>query len=216
MSQPGLSAFLSNPETDDTLQNIRREYLASKKNLQNLLVTSPTRARTRPLQQIPTPPINGSKERADDDKLRQQLREGLQPDRFMNRPPQVPIPTAARSDIENLRSMLYSQQRVIDELTRGLDAQVIRNSALENRVSMLERYITRLESQDNSRSPEPQLVDEGISRRLRQQHTPLYTDDENTRVLLNSGAVDRPDRQISNFDDSTTKLLQIARDTSRW
>lgn len=112
--------------------------------------------------------------------------------------------------------MLYSQQRVIDELTRGLDAQVIRNSALENRVSMLERYITRLESQDNSRSPEPQLVDEGISRRLRQQHTPLYTDDENTRVLLNSGAVDRPDRQISNFDDSTTKLLQIARDTSRW
>ncbi|CUS20455.1 LAQU0S01e06964g1_1 [Lachancea quebecensis] len=216
MSQPGLSAFLNNPETDDTLQNIRREYLASKKNLQNLLVTSPTTARTRPHLQIPTPPIHGSKERADDDKLRQQLREGLQPDRFINRPPQMPIPTAARSDIEDLRSMLYSQQRIIDDLTRGLDVQAVRNSALENRVNMMERYIAQLESREVSRSSESQLVDEGVSRRLRQQHAPIYRSDENTHALLNLGASDRPDRQISNFDDSTTKLLQIARDSSRW
>ena len=149
MSQSRLNGFFDNPETDDTLQNIRREYLASKKNLQELLVTSPTQIRTRSFQQqAPTPPNNDLRELQSDERLRQQLREGFKKDTSFHNSVRAPvIPNIPQQqEIDSLRSVLHSQQRQIDQLVRGLDSQAARNSALQQRVTTLERYVSELES----------------------------------------------------------------------
>ncbi|SCV05755.1 LANO_0H14466g1_1 [Lachancea nothofagi CBS 11611] len=223
MSRTKATGFFNDPETDDTLQNIRREYLASKKNLQELLVTSPTGTRTRPVQ-VPTPPTDGplfNRSYSNDDRLRQQLREGLQHEAPVSASsfrslPRNPVPKHYNED-DNLRRMVYDQQRQIDQLQRGLDTQGARNLALQDRLYVLERTISKLEAELSKARPHTPHIDQAadhLPSRFAQAQD--FQDSENTRVLLNLDSEKPAKRQISNYDDSTTKLLQLAQNSNRW
>ncbi|SCU82808.1 LADA_0C08086g1_1 [Lachancea dasiensis] len=213
MNRTGTTGFFNDPETDDTLQNIRRDYLASKKNLQELLVTSPTTTRTRPLQ-VPTPPME-RKTRGNDELLRQQLREGL---RIDSRHPSGSLPPAARRDlprkvepehyteVDGLRMMVHDQQQSIGRLQRALEAQEARNANLEMRMRTLEHCVAILEKSPRSpyepRNTEPPGAYESV-------------DHDNTKVLLNLDGGQPVQRLHSNYDDSTTNLIKLSQISSQ-
>ncbi|SCU93678.1 LAME_0F04632g1_1 [Lachancea meyersii CBS 8951] len=225
MNRAGGNGFFSDPETDDTLRNIRREYLASKKNLQELLITSPTGVRTRPVQ-VPTPPTDGSRKmtKLNDDHLRLQLREGLKSDLGAPRPasasyrPLKDTVPAQYTEIESLRTLFYDQQRRIDHLQRGFESQGARNAALHDRIYFLERTVAKLEAELDSRSHATDLY-EAPPGSYSTRNAPAFDfqDRDNTRALLDPQTTDRPTkRQISNYEDSTTRLIQLAQGSNRW
>ncbi|SCU89464.1 LAFA_0E18250g1_1 [Lachancea sp. 'fantastica'] len=228
MSRPTGKGFFSDLESDDTLRNIRREYLASKKNLQELLVTSPTAMRTRQMH-IPTPSTDYSRKNAqlnNDDHLRLQLREGLKSD------PEIPTratPSGHKTfqknmerkpydDIDSLRSILYDQQRQIDQLQRKFESQGARNAALHDRVYYLERTVAKLEAELETQSTVRDSY-EPLDRSFRAKNLSSleFQDRDNTGALLNPRTTDSvTKRQISNYEDSTTKLIQLAQGSNSW
>ncbi|CEP64090.1 uncharacterized protein LALA0_S10e02036g, partial [Lachancea lanzarotensis] len=226
--QPG-KGFFSDPETDDTLRNIRREYLASKKNLQELLITSPTSMRTRQLQN-PTPVTDFSRKDGrlnNDDHLRLQLREGLKSDPEIMPAGATPSSyktfqkigqSKAYNEIDTMRSMLYDQQRQINQMQRDFESQGQRNAALHDRVYYLERTVAKLEAELETQSTVRDSY-EPVVRPLRTKiPAPVeFQDHDNTRALLNPQSMDMAaKRQISNYEDSTTRLIQMAQDSNSW
>ncbi|AMD22731.1 HHL039Wp [Eremothecium sinecaudum] len=163
-----MSTFLNRPDTDDTLQNIRKEYLNTKRNLHELLTNSPTRISqgTRMSaeaigkgpttqfglqQQQPMPMPKPSPHHAisdQDEKLRHQLRDYISnKDRHMapvagsgNKP----IRGSASNNDGGLQRQLDSQNFILNSLKRELDMQRTINSMLFERLERLEeevRYI---------------------------------------------------------------------------
>ncbi|SCW03416.1 LAFE_0G09934g1_1 [Lachancea fermentati] len=210
------------PEADDTLHKIRRDYLMSKKNLQELLTASSTRlsgnsARIGPL---PTPPLQSS-EALSDEKLRQQIRQGLQKDEPPLRSPQASLQHMTSSaDLAYLRQLMRDQQRQIDDLTRRLHSQSVSNKALQDRVTMLEDYVSQMEASNRqTRKYNYNYTKSALSSSssLGRSTAPsesydAYTGPEldNTNYLLDLTPGKIQHRDFSNLDDSTTRLLQLA------
>lgn len=131
-----VSQFLNNVENDDTLQNIRKEYLNSKRTLQELMTNQsptkkmefskkPTLLQERNSNDYINRNVNSSKP-TDDEFLRRQLREGLS-----RKPePKISLPSLA-SDTNRLDS-IYSSVNKIDELEKKLYHHELQIQALKN------------------------------------------------------------------------------------
>lgn len=225
MNTSNITEFLNRPETDDTLQNIRKEYLASKKNLKDLLNSSPASG-PRPQQQqqqqeqrLPTPPslTISSKE---DERLRQQLRDALNNE---PKPQRLQPPLASLNEIAYLRKIVHEQQAQLQSLTQELHNQKSFNYSLQSRLLMVEDYVKHLEStvtSGNNHSLRTRINPSSLSAPSSSSTSELFTrstkvDLDNTKVLLGLEDVKPERRQFSNLDDNTARLLQLSGTNNR-
>lgn len=162
-----ISTFLNRPDTDDTLQNIRKEYLNTKRNLKELLTNSPTKitqdsrmamdlkskvpiqaqfgVQQQDLNQVPIHPQQHHKQ-VQDEQLRKQLREYMA-DRNVGigtfkgdqsmGPPNLATEVRYQND-PGFQIQLDNQRTMINSLRRELERQASLNNILFNRLERLE------------------------------------------------------------------------------
>ncbi|GAV54936.1 hypothetical protein ZYGR_0AS02590 [Zygosaccharomyces rouxii] len=176
--------FFDRPENDDTLQNIRRQYLESKKNLQDLMMKQNQNGDDDVAAATDSIGINDQSA-----KIRKGFKSPLKPKEVMveNRPTSDNL--IMMNEVRSLRSLVYEQQAQIRRLQADLQFQ--KNSEFE-----FQRMILQFQSQlKNLRDELAEL------RNLK-----------NYRFDNNRGIDD--DRSVSfespTFDDSTTRLIQIS------
>ncbi|SCU85145.1 LAMI_0C10286g1_1 [Lachancea mirantina] len=205
MSKQSFNDFFNKVDTDDTLQNIRKEYLASKKNLHELISASPTRITAKPVvrsTQLPTPPGNiNDLER--DERLRRQLHDTNQP-----RQPD----TGHSEQFSRLESLIVEQQRQLDRLRYQLDQYEITNRALRERTYAVEHELRQLRYTGSlSIDSYPRRETRTAESRVRDNEIGDL-DFDNTKALLSSSRIEKSQRrQFSNLDDSTTRILQMTK-----
>ncbi|CDO93580.1 unnamed protein product [Kluyveromyces dobzhanskii CBS 2104] len=162
-----VSQFLNNAETDDTLQNIRKEYLNSKRTLQELMANqSPTKKMEIPKKSTVLRERNNNDfvnrqekmkenrvgQNSGDEFLRRQLREGLSknPEPKVNLPPLVSDSNgfdniySSLGKIGELEKRLYQHELQIQALKNELYQSNASNASLQKRVFDLEDHLKML------------------------------------------------------------------------
>ncbi|AET41585.1 Spc29p Ecym_8307 [Eremothecium cymbalariae DBVPG len=180
------SSYLNRPETDDTLQNIRKEYLNTKRNLHDLLTSSPTRIPQSTRGELGGKAAAGlqqqqgaqlaAQDAEQDDRLRQQLRDYMNnrgrhmgaPARYPSvgaaAPPAPPLlqaagggSAAAVAPVEgSLQRQLDNQKLMFDSLKRELDTQRTINNMLFQRLDQLEEDVRYLRHATNNKAQQQQ------------------------------------------------------------
>ncbi|AGO11404.1 AaceriACR157Cp [[Ashbya] aceris (nom. inval.)] len=232
--QMNVSSFLNRPDTDDTLQNIRKEYLNTKRNLHDLLSSSPTRLQQggRGAGEMTgnAPPLHYGGGQAEppqqgeqDDRLRQQLRDYMS-NKSRSMPPPAKYPAPGPGPVDGgVQRQLDSQKMMIESLKRELDTQRTINSMLFERLDRLEeevRYVRHSNRAPPNGAPF-RSVNSAPSSSHTNGHVGSYASADDTKVLLGwdqptlaPGGKHAPPQQhtrtFSNLDDSTARLIQMS------
>lgn len=197
---------------DDTLNHIRKEYLESKKQVSELLSQPKMQnfeshqrfySNSSPIRKPETESY--PRENSLDEKLKQQLR-GSSAGKVVEPVSRGIEDYFLRDDVKFLRRVINDQQESIRELKRSLEQQRYINHDLQHKLSSMESRINKLEwsfgsstrgTLETDYKPKPSVID-----------VPTHSWDKD---LLNSYNNRKPenDRIFSNFDDSTTRLMQI-------
>lgn len=101
--------FFDRPENDDTLQNIRKQYLESKRNLQDLMLKQ-----------------NDNEDVIDQSsKIRKEFKSPLKPKEIVvdNKPTTTSDNLIMMNEVRSLRSLVYEQQAQIRRLQTDLQSQ---------------------------------------------------------------------------------------------
>ncbi|GCF00102.1 hypothetical protein ZYGM_002784 [Zygosaccharomyces mellis] len=177
--------FFDRPENDDTLQNIRKQYLESKKNLQELMMKQNQDGDDDDVV-VAADGLGTDNQSA---KIRKGFKSPLKPKEVMmeNRPTSDTL--IMMNEVRSLKNLVYEQQAQIRRLQADLQFQ--KNSEFE-----FQRIILQFQSQIKA------LRDELIE----------VKDLKTYRFDNSRGNYD--DRSVSfesaPFDDSTTRLIQIS------
>ncbi|XDT05313.1 Spindle Pole Component 29 [Nakaseomyces glabratus] len=210
---------------DDTLNHIRKEYLESKKQISNLLSQE---TNTNEFSRKPYPnssPIRKFDHFANerpttiDAKLREQLRTGAS---------DVAIEQSLRTNSDESRNqMIYDdmkvmkriidgQQESIRELRRALEQERYMNSELQRKYNEMERRFDRLEWFINSHDKFQAYQDIRSNTTKKDFSDPIFNnglkrrwDEYPIRSFEPDTNINRNNRILSNYDDSTTRLMQI-------
>lgn len=217
-----VTEFFNQPETDDTLQNIRKEYLNSKRNLQELLTnSSPIR---RPESESKEFKIKSSK--MNDENLRSQLRDQLNNN--------VYVPEARSSGLEKClheqsNEIPISQDEYI-QLQKQIMHQDLSIQSLKNDLQQQKTLIDNLFSkimilEQNLNIANRMYKNEYQPHNSMGNQNPIYeqkiSNVDDTNVLLNqlelrSNIQKQSTRQYSGIDDSTTKLIQLSGNNNKY
>lgn len=177
--------FFDRPENDDTLQNIRRQYLESKKNLQDLM-------RKQNQNGEEEAGFTAAQDMATDDqssKIRRGFKSPLKPREMMteNRPTSDNL--IMMNEVRSLKSLVYEQQAQIRRLQA--DLRIRKNTEFE-----FERMILQFQSQLKVLREE--LVEVKQLNSYRMGNSRGNYDDRNVTF------------ESPPLDDSTTRLIQIS------
>lgn len=167
--------FFERPENDDTLQNIRRQYLESKRNLQDLMMKQgdeETKIRTEFVSSSKTP----------------------------REPENKPVPSDSlmmMNEIRSLRSLVYEQQAQMRRLQADLQSHKNAEFDLQHNFTQLQSQVRVLEAdlaamRRNYMSPQPP---QPLASYVPPSHYPEYRspldspimDDNTTRLIRISG-----------------------------
>lgn len=148
--------FFSRPDTDDTVENLKKEYYESKRKIDNLSKsTSPQHSEKeyssvfRSPPKIPTFKSNGGSESKQNNLLRQQLRGmgPIQGSSASRASPTAP-PSSNKDDVlvlinelKQLRETVYHQQTQIQSLKFEVQQERSRSLRFEGKLNQLETAI---------------------------------------------------------------------------
>ncbi|CAR28530.1 hypothetical protein ZYGR_0S01630 [Zygosaccharomyces rouxii] len=182
--------FFDRPENDDTLQNIRRQYLESKRNLQDLMMKQNQNGDADADDAVGVGIGVGIGGGVNDQsaKIRRGFKSPLKPKEVMmeNRPTSDNL--IMMNEVRSLKSLVYEQQAQIRRLQADLQFQ--KNSEFE-----FQRSILQFQSQLKN------LRDEFAEFKLSKS----YNIDNNQDHYNRNVSFESPP-----FDDSTTRLIQIS------
>lgn len=168
--------FFDRPENDDTLQNIRRQYLESKRNLQDLMM----------------------KQGEDETKVRTEFASSLKAP--AREPENKPLPSENLmliNEVRSLRSLIFEQQAQIRRLQA--DVQAHQNaefklrqgfSEMQSRLRILEADVAATHRDYSSPSPQRPLAAFSPATHYPSYRSPLESptvDDNTTRLIRISG-----------------------------
>lgn len=216
-----VSQFLKASESEDTLQNIRKEYLNSKRTLEELMTKQ---SPTKKMEQRKKVSLEGS-----DDELRRQLREAL------GRGGNVDGKINAKVEedegkIFEMERRLARQEIQIQSMRNEMYQMNSMNQSLQGRIGMMEEQLRYIMNQHVAGRVESGTTNQGhyLDRAQSAPSTSSTSewlrgsmnDTEDTKVLLgwkqhghtrNQGPIRNGGRRsFSNLDDSTTKLINLS------
>lgn len=173
--------FFDRQEADDTLQNIRKQYLASKKNLHDLMQKQSEnndgmKYENGRIRKEPSPAPSGAGE-----------------------PPGAPVADnyILLNELRSLKSCVYEQQAQIRKLTSDLQLHKNFSFELQNKVVQLQSHVRYLESDMINYFENASTVPHSISApSTATTQFPLH----NKSMYSYSASV----------DDNTTKLIQMS------
>lgn len=177
--------FFDRTETDDTLQNIRKQYLASKKNLHDLMLKqstlsnshNPSPVRTQPPQVVPSEPPRAS------------------PNFHSNF--QVPADDLIiLNELRSLKTIVNEQQGQIKRLSHDLQTTRNLNFQLQDKVSHLQNHIGYLESD--------MMNFLGNARSFQSMTAPSSATTPSTTTYRSSTSYQ------TGMEDNTTRLIQMS------
>lgn len=179
--------FFDRQEADDTLQNIRKQYLASKKNLHDLMLKQSE---------------NNDSMKYENDRIRKQpspAPSGAGAGAGAGAPPGAPVADnyVLLNELRSLKSCVYEQQAQIRKLTSDLQLQKNFSFELQNKVVQLQSHVKYLESDMINYFENASTVPHSISApSTATTQFPLH----NKSMYSYSASV----------DDNTTKLIQMS------
>lgn len=191
--------FFDKQETDDTLQNIRKQYLASKKNLHDLMLKQ-----------------NESNDnmKYENDRIRKE--PSLKPlsSLGVTGAPSVPAPEGAGAvpvadnfillnELRSLKNCVYEQQSQIRKLTNDLQLQKNFSFELQSKVLQLQSHVKYLESDMVNYFENASTVPHSISA----PSTATATTTTTTQFPLHNKSIYSYSPSV---DDNTTKLIQMS------
>ncbi|EDO17043.1 hypothetical protein Kpol_530p13 [Vanderwaltozyma polyspora DSM 70294] len=146
--------FFDRQEVDDTLQNIRKQYLESKKNLQKLVMMKQSPANTEefkvpsiPKQKPPKP----TRPSDIDEKLRRELRSSRVTTNTVENTP-APLGKETITDtlilvneVRSMKNIIQEQRAMIRDLSQDLQVQRSMSYELQSKIHRLEAHIRQVE-----------------------------------------------------------------------
>ena len=141
--------FFDIQETDDTLQKIRRQYLESKKNLDNLMMKKQSPANTEEFKilSFSKPEIQKHTNSELDDKLRRELRGfPIQSSTKAAAPrKETADDLIILNEIRSLKNIINEQRSLVYNINNDLQVQRSISYELQSKVESMESHIRHLE-----------------------------------------------------------------------
>lgn len=141
--------FFDIQETDDTLQKIRRQYLESKKNLDNLMMKKQSPANTEEFKilSFSKPEIQKHTNSELDDKLRRELRGfPIQSSTKAAAPrKETADDLIILNEIRSLKNIINEQRSLVYNINNDLQVQRSISYQLQSKVESMESHIRHLE-----------------------------------------------------------------------
>ncbi|KAL3232222.1 hypothetical protein RNJ44_04138 [Nakaseomyces bracarensis] len=216
-SDPLKHGYNEDKTNDDTLNHIRKEYLESKKQVSDLLSqpkiqkfeqqkrfysnSSPIRKQDSVHHQ----PTNGH-----DEMLKQQLRGASAGKATSELPQRFQEDYFIQDDMKFLRRVINEQQECIRDLKRSLEQQKFINHDLEHKISSLESRLSKMEWSYEIFGGQRNVVEPNYEQRPSNSDPSTMVWESNSINHFNKNrSNNESDRIFSNYDDSTTRLMQI-------